>query len=54
MIPFFILLQVIDPISATTFWSLVAVPSVGAVVLGFFAVRQTARLRRPVPHDSNG
>jgi hypothetical protein len=48
LIAFVILLQVMDPISAPAFWSLIAVPSVGAVVLAFFAVRQTARHRRQV------
>jgi hypothetical protein len=46
MLPLFILMQVKDPISAPAFWSLIAAPSGGAIVLGFFAIRQTARYRR--------
>jgi hypothetical protein len=46
LIPFFIVLQLNDPIRPEGFWTLVAVTSGGAVVLGVFAVRQTTKYRR--------
>jgi hypothetical protein len=46
LIPLFILMQVKDPVSAPVFWALIAATSGGAVVLGFFAIRQTARYHR--------
>jgi hypothetical protein len=61
LIPVIILMQVKDPISAPVFWSLLAAPSAGAIVLGFFAIRQTAKYRRQaspaepgVPADGGG
>jgi hypothetical protein len=45
LIPLFIVMQLNDPISGLAFWSLIATTSVGAIVLGFFALRQTAKFR---------
>lgn len=45
LLPFYVLLQTFDPIATAAFWALVGVTATIALVLGIFAVRQTAKYR---------